>query len=137
MQRPTCLATAQGKPPCEFPPLLNLSPTNVKRSSPGGSVVKNPPANAGDAGDISLIPALGRSPGEGHGYPLQYSCLENAMERGTWRTTVHGVAKSCTWLTHTQHNNHFSLVSPCSVYAGTDCKPTKYSCHNSTQIRTY
>ena len=50
MQRLTCLATAQDKPPCKFPPLLNLSPTNVKAL--GGSVVKNPPANAGDAGDM-------------------------------------------------------------------------------------
>ena len=94
MQRLTCLATAQDKPPCKFPPLLNLSPTNVKAH--GGPVVKNPPANAGDAGDISLISGLGRSPGEENGYPLQYSCLENAMEGGTWQTTVHGVTKSCT-----------------------------------------
>ena len=49
---------------------------------PGGSVVKNPPANAGDVG---LIPGLGRSPGEGNGNPLQYSCLENPMDRGAWQ----------------------------------------------------
>jgi len=54
-------------------------------------VVKNMPANAGDAG---LIPVSGRSPGEGNGDPLQYSCLENPMDRGAWRATVHGVAKS-------------------------------------------
>ena len=47
--------------------------------------VKNPPANAGDARDVSSIPELGRSPGEGHGNPLQYSCLENSMDRGAWR----------------------------------------------------
>ena len=57
---------------------------------PGGSVVKNPPANAGDVG---LIPGSGRSPGEGNGNPLQYSCLGNPMDRGTWQATVHGVAK--------------------------------------------
>ena len=57
---------------------------------PGGSVVKNLPANAGVAG---LIPESGRSPGEGNGTPLQYSCLENPMDRGTWRATVHGVTK--------------------------------------------
>ena len=57
---------------------------------PDGSVVKNPPANAGDAG---LIPALGRSPGEGHGSPLQYSCLENPMDRGAWWAKVHKAAK--------------------------------------------
>ena len=61
---------------------------------PGGSVVKNSPANAGDAGDVGLIPGLGRSLGEGNGNPLQCSCLENPMDRGAWRAAVHGVAKS-------------------------------------------
>ena len=56
-------------------------------------VVKNPPANAGDARDTGLIPGWGRSPGGGHGNPLQYSCLENSMDRGAWRATVHRVAK--------------------------------------------
>ena len=55
-----------------------------------GSMVKNPPANVGDTG---LIPRSGRSPGEGSGIPLQYSCLGNAMDRGAWWATVHGVAK--------------------------------------------
>ena len=58
-------------------------------------MVKNPPANAGDAG---LIPRLGRSPGEGDGNLLQYSSLENPMDRGAWWATVHGVAKSQTQL---------------------------------------
>ena len=57
----------------------------------GDSVVKNPPANTGDAG---LIPGLGRSPGEGNGNPLQYSCLGNPMDKGVWRATVHGDTKS-------------------------------------------
>ena len=57
---------------------------------PGGSVVKNPPANAGDVG---LIPGSGRSPGEGNGNPLQYSCLENPMDGGAWQATVHKVSK--------------------------------------------
>ena len=52
----------------------------------------------GDAGDLGLIPGLGRSPGGGNGNPLQYSCLENAMGREAWRATVHGVAKSQTRL---------------------------------------
>ena len=61
---------------------------------PGGAlVVKNPTANAGDIRDSSLIPRFGRSPGEGHGNPLQHSCLENPMDRGAWWATVHGVAK--------------------------------------------
>ena len=56
----------------------------------GGSVVKNLPASVGDMG---LIPGLGRSPGEGNGNPLQYSCLENPMDRGAWWATVYRVAK--------------------------------------------
>ena len=57
---------------------------------PGGSVVKNPPANAGDTGSI---PESGRSPGEGNGSPLQYSCLGNPMDRGLQWAMVHGVTK--------------------------------------------
>ena len=64
---------------------------------PGGSVVKNPPANVGDMG---LIPGSGRCPGGGNGNPLQYSCLENPMDKGAWRATVHGVAKSQTGLSN-------------------------------------
>ena len=56
-----------------------------------GSVVKNPPAKVGDVG---LIPGLGRSPEEGNGNPLQYSCLGNPMDRGTWQATVHGIARA-------------------------------------------
>ena len=52
--------------------------------------------NAGDTGDAGLIPRLGRSPGGGHGNPLQYSCQENPMDGGTWQATVHGVRKSRT-----------------------------------------
>ena len=51
-----------------------------------------------NAGDLGLIPGLGRSPEEGNGYPLQYSCLENPMDRGVWQATVHGVAKGQTGL---------------------------------------
>ena len=61
-------------------------------------VVKNPPANAGNAGFMGSIPGSGRSPGEGHGNPLQYSCLKNPMDRGDWLATVHGVAKRWTQL---------------------------------------
>ena len=59
-------------------------------------MVKNPPANAGDIREPGLIPGSGRSPGGGHGNPLQYSCLENPMDRGAWRTIVCGVAESDT-----------------------------------------
>ena len=57
---------------------------------PGGSVVKNPSPNTGNAG---FIPGSGISTGEGNGNPLQYSCLENPMDRGAWRATVHRVGK--------------------------------------------
>ena len=60
----------------------------------GGSRVKNPPAKAGDAGDAGLILESRRSPGEGNGNLLQYSCLENPMDRGAWQATVHWVTKS-------------------------------------------
>ena len=56
-------------------------------------VVKNLPVNAGDARDMGAIPGLGRFPGGGNSNPLQYSCLENPMDRGAWRATVHGVQK--------------------------------------------
>ena len=62
---------------------------------PGSSEVK---ASACNEGDLGLIPGLGRSPGEGNGNPLQYSCLENPMDGGAWWATVHGVAKSRTRL---------------------------------------
>ena len=61
---------------------------------PGGSLVKNPPANVGDAGVTGSNSGWGRSPGEGNGNPLQYSCLGNPMDREAWWATVHGVAKS-------------------------------------------
>ena len=64
-----------------------LSPTSAL-------MVKNSPANAGDVRDAGSVPGSGRSPGGQHGNPLQYSCLENSLDRGAWQATVHGVAKS-------------------------------------------
>ena len=64
---------------------------------PSGSVVMNLPANAGDVGSI---PGSGRSPGEGEGNPLQYSCLGNLRDKGAWWATVHKIAKSRTQLSH-------------------------------------
>ena len=64
-------------------------------------VVKNPPADVGDVRDVGSIPELGRSLGEGNGNPLQYTFLENPMDRGAWWATVHGVAKSQTQLAET------------------------------------
>ena len=63
---------------------------------PGSLAVKNLPANAGDSEDTGSIPGSGRFPEEGNGNPLQYSCLENPIDRGAWRATVHEVAKSRT-----------------------------------------
>ena len=74
--------------------LLNV--ITVLWSSQMALVVKKPPANAGDIRDAGLIPGLGRSPGEGNSNPLQYSFLENSMDRGAWWVTVHGVIKSYT-----------------------------------------
>ena len=68
---------------------------------PGGSDGKE---SAHNGGDLGSIPGLGRSPGEGNGYPLWYSCLENFMDRGAWQATVHGVAKSRTQMS----DFHFS-----------------------------
>ena len=78
--------------------LMNdIAVSRAYKSCCGGSVVKNLPVNAGNAGSI---PGLGRSPGERNGNPLQYSHLENPMDRGAWQATVHGVTKSCTQLRH-------------------------------------
>ena len=57
-------------------------------------MVKNPPANAGDVRNVGSIPGLEKFPGGGHGNPLQYSCLENPVDRGAWPGVVHGVTKS-------------------------------------------
>ena len=70
-----------------------ITPSFIHRGFPGGSAGKESAYNERDPG---LIPGLGRSPGEGNGDPLQYSCLENSKDRGAWRAIVHGVAKSQT-----------------------------------------
>ena len=71
----------------------NWEEMGKRRASQVVLAEKNPPANAGNMG---LIPGSGRSPGGGHGNPLQYSCLENPMDRGAWRAAVHGITKSWT-----------------------------------------
>ena len=58
-----------------------------------GTMVKNSPVDTGEVGDMGSIPGSGRSPGDGNGKLLQYSCLGNPMDRGVWQATVHGVAK--------------------------------------------
>ena len=71
---------------------------SMPRASQLALEVKNLPANAGARTDTGSVPGLGRSPAEGHGDPLQYSCLENPKDRGAWQATVHSVAKSWTSL---------------------------------------
>jgi len=81
----------------------------------GGAVVKNPPANAGDSGDLGSIPGLGISRGEGSGNLLQYSCLENSKDRGPWWAAVHGVEKSWTQLsTHPHTQVYGGLTISCT-----------------------
>ena len=82
-------------------------------------MVKNPPANAGDARDVGSIPGSGRSLGGGNDTTLQYSCLENSMGRGAWQATVHGATKS--WMTeclsaHT-HTNTPQLLCTDMIYS--------------------
>ena len=81
-------------------------------------VVKNLPASAGNIRDAGLIPGLGRSPGGGHGNALQCSCLENPMDRGAWRATVHGVAKSQTRLTQLSMHGSLACVGSFFFFCG-------------------
>ena len=87
---------------CDVPSLLraHLDISRVSRDFSGGSGGKESACNAGATGDTNLIPGSGRSPGEGNGNPLQYSCLENPMQRGTCPATVHRVLKSWTRLSN-------------------------------------
>ena len=83
------------------PRILHSAKTALQKGFPGGSGGKESACNAGDQ---DLIPGWGRSHREGNGYPLQYSCLEDSMDKGAWRATVHGVTKSWTRLS----DFHFS-----------------------------
>ena len=76
-------------------------------------MIKNPPAIAGDLRNVGSIPGSGRSPGGGHGNPLQYSCLENPMDKGAWWATVHPVTKSQTRLKRlSAHTYHIFFIHP-------------------------
>ena len=89
----------------------DLQPVLHSEGFPGGSVVKE---SASNAGDVGLIPGLGRPPGEGNGTPLQYSCLENSMDRGPRQATVHGVAKESDmteWLNNSSEDHSWEKVS--------------------------
>ena len=80
---------------------------------PVALLVKNPSANTGDRRDSGSIPGLGRSPGVGNGNPTWYSCLENPMDRGAWRATVHGSAKTQTRTSNSAHTDRIK-ISSCS-----------------------
>ena len=82
--------------------------TLISDASHMALVIKNPPASAGDVRDMGSFPGLGRSPGEGHGSPLQYSCLENIRDRGGWQVTVHIVTNS--WAQLKQLNTHTQFL---------------------------
>ena len=91
-------------------------------------VVKNPPANAGDARDVGSAFQSGRSPGEGNGNPLQYSCLENAVDGGAWRATVHRVTKNRTRRsvhahTYTYTHTHTRVIPDACTYTHTRVIP--------------
>ena len=99
---------------------LPLYLVDIKPRVPGSTVVKNPPAKGQDSRHTGSIPGSGRSPGEGNGYPLQYSCLGNPMDREAWQATVHGITKSWTQLstdihTHTHPHTH---IRPSKVRRG-------------------
>ena len=81
-------------------------------------MVKNPPANAGDTGDVGLIPRLRRSPGVGNGNPFEYSYLQNPVDRGAWQATVHEVTKS--WTRLKQLSMHVKIKSMCKNITGQD-----------------
>ena len=91
----TCNAGDPGSIPRKFPWRRDGLPTPVFLGFPGGSDGKE---SASNMGDLSSTPGLGRSSGGGHGNPFQYSCLENSMDRGAWRATVHGITKDRTQL---------------------------------------
>ena len=91
-------ATVQGITRVRHDLALSFFFSNKHQGFPGGSVVKNLPANAEGTGDVGLIPGSGRSPGGGHGNPLQYSRLENFMDRGVWWVQSMGLQKSQTRL---------------------------------------
>ena len=81
-------------------------------------VVKNVPASAGDLEDPGSVPELARSPGGGHGNPLQYSCLQNPMDRGAWQATVHRVTKSQTRLKQFSTHTHSCFTQVTAIMPG-------------------
>ena len=91
---------------------INLKQNNkLKRASQAALMVKNPPANASKGRNVGLIPGWGRSPGEGHSNPLQYSCMENPIDKGAWWASVYGVAQSRTQLKRLSSSSSIEIFS--------------------------
>ena len=102
----------------------------------GVLLVKNPPINAGSLRDAGSISGLRRSPGGGHGNPLQYSCLENPVDRGAWRATVHGVTKSQTRLSSQRTTVlYFSPLSPDCLRGRLWTYPPLHTQHQDSAVR--
>ena len=95
---------------------LNSSSSKHTRGFPDGSAGKESTCNARDTGDVGLIPRSGRSPGGGHGNLLQYSCLENPMDSGTWWATVQWIAKNQTWLSNQLIQTYWVRIAATSVF---------------------
>ena len=96
---------------------------------PGGTVIKNLPANAGAAGDLGSTPVSERSPGGGNGSPLQSSCLGNPTDRGAWQATVHRVAKNRTWLSNWAHRRTRLIGPYVRLVNSSLCLPVFWSGH--------
>ena len=96
---------------------------------PGGSVVKNLPANEEDIEDVGSIPGSGRAPVEGKGNPLQYFCLENAMDKGAWQATVHRIANSQKGLSEWARIIALLVAQLCPTLCDPmDCSPSRLFC---------
>ena len=109
----------KGNPPSRDLRDVSDLPLCIEREGfPGGSVVKNSPANAGAARDRSSIPGSGRSFGVGNGNPTQYSCLENSMDRGTWWAPMHGVSKRQTRLSNWAHTQKTGYTLILQIFSG-------------------
>ena len=95
--------------------MLNREVLDANLGFPSSSEIKNLPASAGASGDRSLINRSGRSPGGGNGNPLQYSCLESPMDRGTWQAIVHGTAKMLAYLTVAFKGKGYNIIESSMV----------------------
>ena len=98
-------------------------------------MVKNPPINAGDIREAGSIPGSGGSPGEGNGHPLHHSCLGNPMDRGAWRTTVHGVAKR--QMQATEHAYKITMLNETAILISHYYSIYKYGKNMSVFIKTW